>query len=53
MGEPQFGPKLGEGLEQGARPATRIGNPEAIEPRRYKRCEPAVAVNCIDKIEDK
>ena len=53
MGKPQFGPNLRERCEQGARAATRIGNSKSIKPRRHTGREPAVALNRIDKIEDK
>jgi hypothetical protein len=53
MGELQFGLNLGKRFEQGARSTTRIGNSKGIEPRRHTGREPAVAVNRVDKIEDK
>jgi hypothetical protein len=52
MGELQFGANFGKRLEQSPRATTRIGNSKSIEPRRYMRREPAVALNRIDKIED-
>ena len=53
MGELQFGLNFGKRFEQGARSTTRIGNSNGIEQRRHTGREPAVAVNRVDKIEDK
>ncbi len=52
MRELQFGPNLGKRFQQGVRATTRIGNSKGIEPRRRTGCEPTVALNRLDKIED-
>jgi hypothetical protein len=52
MGELQFGANLGKRIEQSPGATTRVGNSKSIEPRRYLRREPAVALNRIYKIED-